>query len=96
MKNSGLFLGGLITGALMGAATALLFAPQNGKETRKQLREKLNELEKEMNATKEKIKIKGGELKEELKAKIHNIEGKIEKLLEEYKRTLEPTSSSAN
>jgi len=94
MKNSGLFLGGLIAGAVIGATGALLFAPQNGLETRKQLKAKLQELEKEMNATKEKIKVKGGELKEELKAKIHNIEGKIEKLLEEYKRTLEPTNSA--
>lgn len=92
MKNSGLFLGGVFAGALVGAATALLFAPQNGKETRKQLKEKLNELEKEMNVTKEKLKEKGGQLKEELKAKMHTIEGKIEKLLEEYKRTLEPTN----
>ena len=91
MKNSGLFLGGLLAGAMMGAATALLFAPHDGKTTRKQLKEKLHELENEMNATKEKLKVKGGELKEELKNKIHNIEAKIEKLLEEYKRTLEPT-----
>ena len=94
MKNSGLFLGGLLAGAMIGAATALLFAPQNGNETRKQLKEKLNELEKEMNATKEKIKVKGGELKEELKQKIHTIEEKIEKLLDEYKKTLEPTNSA--
>ncbi len=94
MKNSGLFLGGMFAGALMGAATALLFAPQNGTETRKQLREKLHELEKEMNVTKEKIKVKGGELKDELKAKIHDIEGKIESLLAEYKKTLEPTNSA--
>ncbi|MGQ1783842.1 MULTISPECIES: YtxH domain-containing protein [unclassified Saccharicrinis] len=93
MKNTGLFLGGLLAGAMVGAASALLFAPQNGKETRKQLKEKLHELEKEMNVTKEKIKEKSGEIKEELKAKIHNIEDKIEKLLEEYKRTLEPTNS---
>jgi len=91
MKNSGMFLGGLFAGALVGAATALLFAPQNGIETRKQLKVKLNELEKEMNITKEKIKVKGGEIKDELKQKIHTIEEKIEKLLAEYKKTLEPT-----
>lgn len=94
MKNSGIFLGGLFTGVLFGAATALLFAPQNGSDTRKQLKEKLNELEKEMHVTKDKIKVKGGEIKEELKQKIHTIEEKIEKLLDEYKKTLEPTSSA--
>ncbi len=94
MKNSGLFLGGMIAGALVGAATALLFAPQKGSDTRDQLKHKLNDLEKEMNTTKEKLKVKGGELKEELKEKIHQIEQKIETLLDEYKKTLEPTSSA--
>lgn len=94
MRNSGLFFGGMIAGALVGAATALLFAPQKGSDTRNQLKAKLNELEKEMDITKEKLKVKGGQLKEELKLKVHNIEQKIEKLLDEYKKTLEPTSSA--
>ncbi|SMO35966.1 Gas vesicle protein [Saccharicrinis carchari] len=94
MKDSGLLLGGMIVGAMLGAASALLFAPQSGQETRKQLKEKLNELEKEMKETQEKMKAKGGELKDELKAKISTIEGKIEKLLEEYKRSLEPTKAA--
>lgn len=94
MKNSSMFIGGLLTGAIIGATTALLLAPKNGSETRILLKEKLNELEKEMKITKEKIKVKGGEIKEELKQKIHNIEEKIEKLLDEYKKTLEPTSSA--
>jgi len=93
MKNKFLFFGGMVTGALIGGATALLFAPRKGSETRDQLKAKLHELEKEMINTKEKLKIKGGELKEELKERIHTIEQKIEKLLEEYKKTLEPTSS---
>lgn len=93
MKNTGLFFGGMIAGALMGATAALLFAPQKGSETRDQLKVKLNELEKEMVNTKEKLKTKGGELKEELRNKVHSIEEKIEKLLNEYKKTLEPTSS---
>ncbi len=94
MRNRGLFFGGMIAGAIVGAAAALLFAPQKGSETRDQLKNKLNELEKEMQNTKDKLKVKGGELKEELKEKIHNIEQKIEKLLDEYKKTLEPTSSA--
>ncbi len=93
MKNSALFLGGMMTGVIFGAATALLFAPQKGSDTRDQLRVKLNELEKEMMNTKEKLKVKGGELKEELKEKIHNIEQRIETLLDEYKKTLEPTAN---
>ncbi len=94
MKNTGMFLGGILVGAIIGSATALLLAPQKGSETRDQLKAKLNELESEMNKTKDKLKVKGGELKEELKEKIHSIEVRIEKLLSEYKSSLEPTSSA--
>ena len=37
-------LGGMLIGALAGAATALLLAPQSGKDTRKQIQEKGIEL----------------------------------------------------
>jgi gas vesicle protein len=37
-------LGGMLIGALAGAATALLLAPQSGKDTRRQLQEKSMEL----------------------------------------------------
>ena len=37
-------LGGVLIGALAGAATALLLAPQSGKDTRKQIQEKGIEL----------------------------------------------------
>ncbi len=96
MKNTGTFIGGIVAGAAMGAVTALLFAPQKGSDTRKQVKEKLNELEKELNHTKEKMKEKGGELKVELKEKIHTLEGKIEKLLAEYKKVIEPNSKTAS
>ncbi len=96
MKNTGTFLGGILAGAAIGAITALLYAPQKGTDTRRQLKEKLNELEKELNHTKEKMKEKGGELKEELKEKIHTLEGKIEKLLAEYKKVIEPNSKATS
>jgi len=88
MKNSGLFLGGLITGATLGAALALLFAPQTGVETRDQLKEKMDDLEKELLELRSKLAEKGGELKGDLKKKMNDIEKSIEKLLGEYKKTL--------
>jgi gas vesicle protein len=42
--NMGGFVAGLLIGALAGAATMLLMAPQSGEETRRQLGEKTFEL----------------------------------------------------
>jgi gas vesicle protein len=91
MKNTGLFLGGLLTGAALGASIALLYAPQKGSETREQLRGKLKEMETELQVLRDKVKVKGGELKEEMKTKINELENKIESLIKEYKKNLEPT-----
>jgi gas vesicle protein len=66
MKNTFLFLEGLLTGAAIGAGFALLFAPQKGSETREQLVAKIKEMEAELESMRDKIKTKGGELKDEL------------------------------
>ncbi len=87
MKNTGLFLGGLITGATLGAALALLFAPQAGTETREFLKDKMDELEKDLDELQKKVVEKGGELKGDLKTKINDIEKNIETLLNEYKKS---------
>ncbi|TAJ07906.1 YtxH domain-containing protein [Marinilabiliaceae bacterium JC017] len=94
MKNTGLFIGGLLTGAAIGASIALLYAPKKGSETRDQLKVRLKDLETELQQVREKIKVKGGEIKEELKKKMQDLEKKIEGLLEEYKKTLETTPSA--
>ncbi len=91
MKNTGLFLGGLFTGAALGASLALLYAPQKGSETRDQLKAKLKEMEAELETLRNKIKVKGGELKDEMKKKMQDLENRIETLIKEYKNTLEPT-----
>jgi len=93
MKNTGLFLGGLITGATLGAALALLFAPQSGVETRDILKDKMTELEKDLDELQKKVVEKGGELKGDLKKKINDIEENIEKLLSEYKKTISSKES---
>ncbi len=68
-----MFLGGIIAGAIIGGASALLYAPQKGSETRNQLMSKLNDLEKEMNKTKDRLKRKSNQVKEDVKEKVKEI-----------------------
>jgi gas vesicle protein len=44
-RHTGDFVAGLVVGALVGAAAALLFAPQSGEQTRAKIREKGIELQ---------------------------------------------------
>lgn len=63
--------GKFIAGALVGATLGVLFAPKKGSETRKQLKEKLNEMitkvkDLDMKEVKETIENKVNEIKQEL------------------------------
>ena len=61
-NDCGSFMGGLLMGAIIGAVTALVLAPQSGEETRKLLKDKALELGKEINDQTETLKEKGREL----------------------------------
>jgi gas vesicle protein len=50
-SGGGEFFAGLVIGALVGAATALLLAPQSGEETRAQIRDVSLELKERANET---------------------------------------------
>jgi gas vesicle protein len=89
MRNTGLFIGGLLLGAAIGGALGVLYAPRSGKETRDKLGNKLHDLENELNKLRAKAKEKGIELKDEIKNKIADIEGKIEKMVNDHKKKAE-------
>lgn len=89
MKNTGAFLGGIILGAVLGGAAALLYAPQAGEDTRKQIKTKIDELEEELEKMRIKLKEKGTELKEDAREKIKELEVRIEKLMEQYRKAPE-------
>lgn len=68
-KKSG--LGGFLVGAAIGAGLGILFAPKKGSETRRELKEKLDELATKVkgidaNEVKESIELKIAEIKTEL------------------------------
>ncbi|MDG5799995.1 YtxH domain-containing protein [Marinilabiliaceae bacterium ANBcel2] len=93
MKSAGSFIGGLLAGAALGATIALLYTPQTGDDTRKQLKKKINELEDELDLLSGKLKTKGGELREDVKKRMTEIENRIEELVAEYKK--EPAKPKA-
>ena len=50
------FITGLILGAVIGAAVALLYAPQSGRETRRMVKEKASAIKEQASKTINKIK----------------------------------------
>ncbi len=86
MKNTGTFLGGIILGAIMGGAVALLYAPQTGEDTRNQVKSKIDELQVELEKMQAKLKDKGNELKGDAKKKMEEMEKRIEKLMEKHRK----------
>lgn len=52
MKNTGIILASLLGGLIVGSALTVLFAPQSGPETRKQIKDFIND---EIDKMKEKV-----------------------------------------
>ncbi len=62
--RAGNFLAGIVVGAIVGAAMALLYAPQSGEKTRKLIAKKAKEIKKEFPEIKDKVQKAFGEAKE--------------------------------
>ncbi len=58
MKNSGIAIASLIGGMLVGSALTLLFAPQSGNETRRKIKEFIDEEADKMRGEIEKVRCK--------------------------------------
>lgn len=81
-------MGKFLTGAAIGAGIALLFAPQEGSKTRKQLKIKIDEFAKKVKA------IDAGEVKESIEKKIAEIRADLKDLDKE--KVLEYAKLKAN
>lgn len=69
-KQPANFLAGVLIGGMAGAVTALLFAPQSGRETRQQIQQKAAELRDQTTSTVEnafdQVNAKASQLKADL------------------------------
>jgi gas vesicle protein len=85
-SRGGEFLAGLILGGLIGAAAALLLAPQPGDETRAELREKGVELKDRMIELSEEARRKAEDLQAESRAAVEAQKVRVEEAIEEGKK----------
>jgi len=94
--SSGDFFAGFLVGALVGAAVALLFAPQTGEETRTLIREKGIELgeradtlsaeaRKRADELQAQARERAEELSAQAKEKTQGLQGKVKQAIEEGK-----------
>jgi len=83
MKPSSSFITGLLAGAAVGAAIALLYAPQSGKETREKLKLKFKDIDDQYQALKSKAGETTTQIKTDLEAKLAALQREIELLSKE-------------
>jgi gas vesicle protein len=80
MKSGSSFITGLLAGVAIGGVLALLYAPQSGKETREKIKQKFNDLEKELEALKTKTGKKSEEVKSDLEERFSKLKKEMEDL----------------
>jgi gas vesicle protein len=83
MKPSGTFIAGLLAGAAIGGIVALLYAPQSGKDTREQLKQKFKKIEEELENLKGKAGEKTRQMRDDLAARLAELQKEIEFLSRE-------------
>ncbi|OFY65211.1 MAG: hypothetical protein A2V64_06170 [Bacteroidetes bacterium RBG_13_43_22] len=80
MKSAGSFIAGLLTGAVIGGAVALLYAPKSGKETREQIKQKLEDLEKEFETLKGNASQKADHIRKNMAERLAELKKEIDNL----------------
>jgi gas vesicle protein len=82
MKNTLNFFAGMIVGAVLGAVTTLLYAPQSGAELRANLQEQANAERQQLQTFYEKQL-------GELQSQVDKVQKDVQSLLEQTKQTAE-------
>jgi len=85
----GAFVSGFVIGGLVGAAAALLLAPQSGEETRTLIRDKGIELKDQVEQTASDTRARAEELAKEARTKAEDLQKQGQVILEEQKTRIE-------
>lgn len=85
----GAFMSGFFIGGLIGAAVALLMAPQSGEETRTLIRDKGIELRDQVESTADEARVRAEKLAQEARSRAENLQQRGQVILDEQKTRLE-------
>jgi len=80
MKSGISFLAGLLAGAAIGGVLALLFAPRSGQETRERLRQKMADIEKELDLLQGKASGKTDDIRKTIADRLAELKREIDEL----------------
>ena len=84
-NNMGGFVAGLLIGALAGAATMLLMAPQSGEATREKIREKTLELKDQVAESADEARQRAATTLEDVKGRVGKMQQRGQEMLEEQR-----------
>jgi gas vesicle protein len=85
----GAFISGFVIGGLVGAAVALLMAPQSGEDTRTLIRDKGIELKDKVDQASQETRAKAEEMAKEARMKAEDLQKRGQVILEEQKTRIE-------
>jgi gas vesicle protein len=88
-SDFGAFVSGFFIGGLIGAAVALLMAPQSGEETRTMIKDKSIELRDQVEATAEEARKRAEDLAQEARTRAEQLQERGQVILEEQKARIE-------
>jgi len=78
MKPVSSFITGLLAGVAIGGVIALLYAPRSGNENREQIKQKLEDLEKEFETLKGKAAQKTDHIRKDIAERLAELQKEIE------------------
>lgn len=85
----GAFLSGFLIGGLIGAATALIMAPQSGEETRTMIKERSGEVLDRADAEVKRIKAQADQTITDLRKQAEELQKKTTESFDEYRARLQ-------